>query len=79
MSQGSPTVVDRTAQAAAMVPAGDRGLYLSKGRLDALSCDGRFVDQQERPFVYSTAVVRGTLAHVAGADARRPGGSARQG
>lgn len=54
---------DRTAQAAALVPSGDRGLYLSKGRLDALTCDGRFVDQQERPFTYSPAIVRGTLAH----------------
>lgn len=71
-------LTERTAEAAALVPAGDRGLYMSKARLDALACDGRFVDQQERPFVYSPAVVRGTLAHtgididLAGARGRTP-------
>lgn len=68
----------RTEEAAALVPAGDRGLYLSKGRLDALGCDGRFLDQQAHPFSYSPAVLRGTLAHTgievdtAGARARTP-------
>lgn len=68
-----------TTEAAALVPAGARGLHLSKGRLDALGCDGRFLDQQERPFSYSPALVRGTLAHIgievdtAGARARPPG------
>ncbi|HVL99468.1 MAG TPA: PD-(D/E)XK nuclease family protein [Egibacteraceae bacterium] len=68
---GDPTVARRlradltarTAGAAALVPPGDRGLYLSKGRLDALGCDGRFVDQREGAFRFSPAVVRGTLAH----------------
>lgn len=71
-------LVERTAEAAALVPADARGLYLSKGRLDALSCDGRFVDQQDRSFAYSPAILRGTLAHagieidIAGARARTP-------
>lgn len=72
-------LIEQTAEAAALVPAGDRGLYLTKGRLDALACDGRFIDQQERPFNYSPQLVRGTLAHtgievdIAGGRTRSPG------
>lgn len=68
---------ERTAQAATIVPSGDRGLYLSKGRLDALACDGRFVDQEERPFTYSPAIVRGTLAHT-GIEVDTAGGRRRE-
>lgn len=72
-------LTEKTTEAAALVPAQGRGLYLSKGRLAALGCDGRFMDQQQRPFRYSPQIVRGTLAHagievdIAGDRTRSPG------
>lgn len=58
------TVDEATRSAADLVPAGER-LALGKSALEALSCDGRFVDRQDTPFEYSGAMVRGQLAHAA--------------
>ncbi|MDP8970526.1 MAG: PD-(D/E)XK nuclease family protein [Actinomycetota bacterium] len=55
---------ERTAEAAALVPAGQR-LVVSKSALDALDCDGRFVDRGDGQFAWSPAMVRGELAHSA--------------
>lgn len=55
-----------TAAAAALVPPGERsGLWLSKSKLDALDCDGRYLDQMETPFAWTSAMVVGDLAHKA--------------
>lgn len=53
-----------TAAAAALVPRGRR-LVLGKSALEALSCDGRFVDRDDTPFAYNAAMVRGQVAHTA--------------
>lgn len=53
-----------TSPAAAAVPPGER-LSLGKSALEALECDGRFVDRQDTRFAYTPAMVRGQLAHVA--------------
>ncbi len=45
-----------------LIPPDDR-LFVSKGRLDALMCDGRYVDQLDAPFEWAPPLVRGTLAH----------------
>lgn len=53
-----------TEAAAALVPPGER-LVLGKSALDALACDGRFVDRLDAPFEWNTSMVRGQLAHSA--------------
>jgi hypothetical protein len=53
-----------TADAAALVPDG-ACLWLNKSALAALECDGRFLDREATPFVWSAASVRGQLAHIA--------------
>lgn len=47
-----------------LVPDGDR-LFVSKSRLDALACDGRFLDQLDDTFAWNVNVARGKLAHKA--------------
>jgi hypothetical protein len=44
------------------VPDGDR-LFLSKSRLTALVCDGRYLDQRDSPFTWSLPLAGGKLAH----------------
>lgn len=57
-------LTDRTADAVARLPAQPgAALYLSKGKLDALDCDGRFLDQQDSVFAWTTPMVVGDLAH----------------
>lgn len=68
-------LLDLTAEAPTLVPAGEQ-LFLSKGRLDALSCDGRYVDLAEQPFEWSPMMVRGQLAHT-GIDIDLAGGRTR--
>jgi hypothetical protein len=53
-----------TAAAAQIVPAG-QGLVLGKSALDALDCDGRFLDREDSGFEWNTAMLRGQLAHSA--------------
>jgi flagellar motor protein MotB len=53
-----------TADVAALVPDG-ACLWLNKSALAALECDGRFLDREATPFVWSAASVRGQLAHIA--------------
>lgn len=53
-----------TAGAAALVPEGQR-VVLGKSALDALSCDGRFVDRLDAPFEWNTSMLRGQLVHTA--------------
>lgn len=66
-----------TAAAAALVP-GDERLWLNKSALDALDCEGRFLDRQETPFAWTAPMVRGQVAHTAieidteGRRARKP-------
>jgi hypothetical protein len=55
---------DRTAAAAQLVPPGRR-LWVNKSALAALACDGRFLDREDTPFVWSSAAVCGQLAHTA--------------
>lgn len=50
------------APAAARIPSGER-LWLSKGSLDALVCDGRWIDQHQTPFVAHPRMIAGTLTH----------------
>lgn len=52
------------APAAALVPPGGE-LWLNKSKLDALDCDGRFLDQQDEPFAWSVPLLRGRMAHTA--------------
>lgn len=54
----------RTGGAVLRLPP-DRRLWLSKSTLAALSCDGRYLDHRDTPFVWSTATVAGQLAHTA--------------
>ncbi len=53
---------EATAEAAEALPDGAE-LFLSKSKLDALSCDGRFVDFLEGEFTWSAPIVKGQLAH----------------
>lgn len=53
-----------TAPAAELVPDGGR-LWVNKSALSALECDGRFLDREDTPFVWTVATVRGQLAHTA--------------
>ncbi len=55
LEAGLAPLVDR-------VPAGER-LFLSKSRVSALVCDGRYLDQQESPFTWSLQLAGGKLAH----------------
>ncbi|MPZ87787.1 MAG: hypothetical protein GEU81_06880 [Nitriliruptorales bacterium] len=55
----------RTAEVASARPPGARGLLLNKTKLNALDCDGRYLDLVETPFAWSPATVLGTLAHTA--------------
>lgn len=43
----------------------DDQVFLSKSRLRALDCDGRWLDHRDSPFVPSTSLVRGKLVHAA--------------
>lgn len=58
-------LVEGTATAAERVPDESGGLFVSKGRLDALACDGRFLDLLHTPFTGNEASLRGTLVHTA--------------
>ncbi|MEE8599592.1 PD-(D/E)XK nuclease family protein [Euzebya tangerina] len=40
-------------------------IRLGKTQLDALACDGRYLDQQRTPFSWSRPIVRGQLVHSA--------------
>lgn len=51
------------AHVAALLPPGGAPFVLGKSALDALDCDGRFLDRTERPFSWAPAMVAGTLAH----------------
>ena len=53
-----------TARAAALVPAGE-SMVLGKSALDALSCDGRFLDRLDGTFEWNVSMLRGQLAHTA--------------
>lgn len=55
-------LVDGLAPLADRIPAGER-LFLSKSRVSALVCDGRYLDQQDSPFEWSPQLVGGKLAH----------------
>ena len=52
-----------TRPVAALRPPGMKGLRLSKSGLDALDCDGRYLDSLEQSFVWSAPLVRGQLVH----------------
>ena len=58
-------LTERTTAAAALVPAAERGLYLNKTALDALACDGRFLDRLVQPFTWTAANVVGQVARAA--------------
>lgn len=55
-------VEEVVAPSLARLPAGE-DVWLSKGTLDALVCDGRYLDQKESPFEPSPRMVAGLLAH----------------
>lgn len=55
---------DRLAGATTLLPPG-ADLFLGKSKLDALDCDGRFLDQRDQPFRWSVSILRGRLAHTA--------------
>ena len=57
------TVVAGTAPVAARRPAGAAGVRLTKAALDALRCDGRYLDLRHGAFAWSRATVLGTLVH----------------
>lgn len=52
------------APAAAMLPEG-ADVFLNKTALDALGCDGRYLDHIEAPFEWKAPMVVGQLAHAA--------------
>jgi hypothetical protein len=54
---------ERTADVAAARPRGARGLRLHKTALDALDCEGRYLDHLDQRFAWSPATVLGTLVH----------------
>ena len=58
-------LLDRTAEAADLVRSGEGTLSLSKSKLDALDCDGRFLDQIDSAFAWTIPMVVGDLAHTA--------------
>ncbi len=64
---------------AELLPAASRPLVVGKSALDALDCDGRFLDRLDTPFRWAPGMVAGTLAHtgiavdLAGGRARDPG------
>lgn len=59
-------LADRTAEAVTLVRSVEgRSLYLSKSKLDALDCDGRFLDQIDSPFAWTIPMVVGDLSHKA--------------
>jgi len=51
------------AGAVASLPAGGPPLVIGKSALDALDCDGRYLDRLQTPFTWVPAMVAGTLAH----------------
>lgn len=53
---------DGLAPLADVVPPGER-LFLSKSRVSALVCDGRYLDQQVSPFTWNPQLAGGKLAH----------------
>lgn len=55
-------LLEGTAPAAAAVPEGQT-LWLAKSALDALACDGRYLDSRAQVFTWSAATLRGQLAH----------------
>lgn len=55
-------LADAVAPAVARIPDGER-LYLSKSTLDALVCDGRWIDLEESPFEPTPRMVAGRLSH----------------
>ncbi|HEX9765439.1 MAG TPA: hypothetical protein VGA36_01655, partial [Nitriliruptorales bacterium] len=55
-------IEDGVAPVVDLVPDGQR-LFVSKSRLDALACDGRFLDLLEDDFAWNVDVARGKLAH----------------
>lgn len=62
-----------------LLPPAGRPLVMGKSALDALDCDGRFLDRIDTPFQWAPGMVAGTLAHtgiavdLAGGWARDPG------
>jgi hypothetical protein len=54
---------ERTADAVALRPEGARGLRLNKTALDALDCEGRYLDHLEARFEWTPPTVLGTLVH----------------
>ncbi|MGH8933962.1 MAG: PD-(D/E)XK nuclease family protein [Egibacteraceae bacterium] len=64
---------------AGMLPPVGRPLVVGKSALDALDCEGRFLDRLDAPFRWAPGMVAGTLAHtgiavdLAGGRARDPG------
>ncbi len=57
----------------------ERPVVVGKSALEALDCDGRFLDRLDRPFRWAPGMIAGTLAHtgiavdLAGSWARDPG------
>lgn len=68
--EGDPALRDRLraeldtglAPLAERVPPGER-LFLGKSSLNALVCDGRYLDQRDSPFTWSVQLAGGKLAH----------------
>lgn len=58
-------LIDRTAEAADLLRSSEATLSLSKSKLDALDCDGRFLDQLDSAFAWTIPMVVGDLAHTA--------------
>jgi PD-(D/E)XK nuclease superfamily len=56
---------ERTAGTALLQPRGGRGLRLNKTALDALDCEGRYLDHLQGAFSWSPATVLGSLVHAA--------------
>jgi hypothetical protein len=56
-------LLEATRDTADLVPAGGRGLFVNKSALDALGCEGRYLDRLDSRFEWSPAMVRGALAH----------------
>jgi hypothetical protein len=64
---------------AELLPPTERPVVVGKSALEALDCDGRFLDRLDRPFRWAPGMIAGTLAHIgiavdlAGGWARDPG------
>lgn len=56
-------VEQRLADVVEARPEGSRWLTLGKTQLDALSCDGRYLDMVATPFEWNAPTVRGQLVH----------------